>query len=322
MRHADSPWNGPSPLRSAHGSLFLGLGACPAVRRAFAICVLLGLGTLLSPAALAHGGHGGFAKSATAGDILVTLELSGAPLLVAGSELHLGFSLEVVSGGPASAVEDVRVRFEGPGGRVLSPEAEKETVGYFLVNVTFPERGSWNVTVTLLPRGSEASFDVDVHGASGYVIESENALKGALDVHLVNETLELGLIVTDWKTGFPAPYASDAVARVSRWTNDHATKLDERIVPLEATGNGRFVLREPFRAPGMHHVFVRSATLGLDFDDRPWIDVLAVTEEEAPAYGLRVPRESPLGPLLGLLAALAVAASALPRRAGGSARGR
>lgn len=292
------------------------------MRRALVPCVLVVLSLALVEPALAHGGHGGFSKSATAGDTLVTLELSGAPLLVVGSELHLGFSLELASGGPARAVEDVHVRFKGPGGSVLEPPVEKETTGYFLVNATFPERGTWNASVILLPAGSEASFDVDVYGASGYVIESENALNGAPDVHLVNETLDLGLVVTDWRTGFPAPYASDATARVSRWTNDHATKLDERIVPLAAVGNGKLVLREPFRAPGMHHVFVRSATLGLDFEDRPWIDVLAITQEEAPAYGLRVPRESPLASLVGFLASLAIAASAFPRSARGFPRAR
>lgn len=268
-----------------------------------------------APGAAAHGGHGGFSQGQAVGDNYVGLELPTAPFPLTGTPLNMGVIVSKMSGQVARDVEGIAVNFTGPANQSLAPPARSEVPGYYTVNVTFPSTGAWRSVVTLLPSGLQTKYSFEVYGPSPYVIASAKAETETGDAYLVGTKPDVQLLVTDWRTSMPGPSPSDATARVERWTDDHATKLSEKVAPLVPAGPGRLDLREPFDEPGMYHVFVQSPTLKLAYDDRPYVHVYAVAPDRASEFGLEAPKETPSTGVLVALGTLAGVALARRERA-------
>lgn len=289
----------------------------------FAIAAALAVLAAGLPAADAHGGHASFAQMKITPDKTryVTLEIPDAPFPIAGMLHTVNFVLMNASGNRPVTDETVHVVLTSPTNQTQEHTLAPEDVmlGAYVARLVFDEQGAWRGNVTVLPANQSVELEFLVYGPSPYVVNSLNAETSVGDTYVTGRLASVPLEVTHVETGAPAPAASDATALVERWTDDHKTLLDAREVPLEDGGPGMLYLNTTFELDGMYHVFVASPTLGLAYEDRPYVHVYAVNETRARELGMDLDDAETPAPgaawLLGV-AGLAAAARRLRGRHG------
>lgn len=246
------------------------------------------------PMAGAHGGgHGGYQASKLAGDHYVTLEMSDTPLLTANSLQSVAIFVLSADGSANTTSEGVHVVFTAPdNGTVENVTLTDGFAGRYTTRTIFSHEGTWTANITVLPDNASAEFAFPVYADNPYVYESPEAEERS-GMYVIGRSVSVPITVTYLESGRPAPEASDATALLERWTEDHQTKLDEREVPLRTDGEGRLILQTTFEETGMYHLYVATPTLGLEYDDRPYIHLYGITPEKAREFGLEEARESP-----------------------------
>lgn len=279
--------------------------------RRLSLLLILLLLVAAAPAA-SHGGHEGFQQTKVVGDQYLTLEIPNVPFPTAMTRHDLNAVVGAYDPTAAENVTAIDLTLTSPANETRNIRLENPTYGIFNKPIIFETQGTWRANATLEPGNTSAEFTFEVYGPSPYVVTSPTADGPDGDIFVIGKPARLQLDATSMATGLPAPEATDATARVERWTDDHKTKLGETIVPLQSGGEGVLVLEHTFDEANMYHVFVASPTLELDYDDRPYIHVYVVTPERARELGIET-AEVP-APALGLVLALAATAAVLIRR--------
>lgn len=192
------------------------------------------------------------------------------------------------------------------------PHAARETVpGTYAVELALPRTGVHDV-VWEFPAsdGARATWNATVTvyrdlGVATVPAEAEADL-------YANTTATIGIKVVNATTGEPDPRVEDVVLRLERWSDDHKVMLGSDEHAAAARDDAWWVTAR-IGDPGMLHIKVGSKSLGMGFDDTPYIHQYVLPAELAPKPPVDDERPAPVAPLAAL-AALALAGAAARRR--------
>lgn len=284
--------------------------AMAAMPKTSPLVVALLLGALLVAAApaQAHAGHGGFNQTKPAGPYYISIEVPDAPFPLAGTPLTLAVSVSNLSDWSPVEVERLDAVLTGPQGQTVEVPAFDDEGAVHSAKVEFPSKGAWTATVTVDGNVS-ADFSFEVYGPSPYQVTMVEDLTSG--IYVVGRPLRAEFDVTTVRNSLPGPEVPDATARVEWWNEDHTQKLGEKEVPVQPAGKGRLVLETTLDEVGMYHVVFRAPSLEIDYGDRPYTHLYAVTPERARELGILEEDQNALPVPGGALAAAATALAAL-----------
>lgn len=272
------------------------------------VVLLAGIVAVLSIAPFA-GAHGGSHVSFQQKLVDATLVRFGLDAPVVQAETPIPVVIELADSTTGEAPRDVAptVTATGPAGaRFEVPVQAGAAPGAFTGNATFPARGVWNVSVAIDGASEPATFTAEVFPRSDWIVESAAA---QTDVYYAGD-VRLPIQIYDLRTrDLATPVPGDAVARVEKWTDDHATKINERTERLTPSGTPGEVVLETTLESGMHHIFVGAPSLGFAPGDRPYVHLYVLPADENPDAAKRdTPLPGPAALAIALLAGAVLAA--------------
>lgn len=249
-------------------------------------------------------GHGtAYDRHLWLGDEPVLVEIHGAPFPVAGEHLSLQVILPLRHPDDAP---DIKAYLTAPNGTHGEPEALRPADGRHTLAVRFAEPGAWSVTVLVEGRPLEDSFEVRPAGLVFVTPDERLASAGAL---VVGEPERLTLRAQDLH-GREVAAATDVVARVETWDASGERLLDVQEMRAARTGPGIYEVSNTWAEPGLVRATLASEAWGLSHEDRPPVEILVVSREEAAIYAGAEPAQEV--PFLGFgLTILGCAAGAL-----------
>ena len=272
---------------------------------------LLCLWVVAVPAAGAHGGEQEYEQTLQVPGGTAFLSLQGPPFPMSKSPMTLWLGYTAYDNGTKAT--EAKVVFIAPDNS--TSERPVNRLGeWFSGMAGFPTNGTWRVNVTYLPMNLSVEYVVPVRDPVTWIVSFPEDAPGA-GLAPLNVSTSIGFDVMSWQAGFPAPRVDDATARVERWTDDHGTKLGERIERLDGRV-GRLTWNTTLTEAGMYHVFVASPTLELEYDDLPYTHIYAVSLERYNEFLGIAPsvNEAPALSSLAIVAVLGGLAFAYARR--------
>lgn len=269
------------------------------------VCVAAALAV---PLAAAHGTA--YDRQLWLDDEPILVELHGAPFPIAGETLSLQVILPLRHPDDATPVEAF---FTAPNGSAGEPQEMRKFDGRYSLSARFPVEGSWTVTVRVDGKTLEDAFQVRPGGLAFFTADDRLASLGAL---VAGEPARLSMRVTDLH-GRDVPAATDVVARVETWDPSGARLVDAQEMPAARVGEGVYEVARTWDEPALVRATLASAAWDLEHGDRPALEILVVTPEEASVYRTQEPaKQIPAAGFALTIAACAAGALALAWRRG------
>lgn len=262
--------------------------------RVFALALALAF-ALAVPAA-AHSTVQEDTESAAVGPYF--LYFSTSPSIVYASEPYL--ATVSVTHRDFQPAGDLEVRAVSEGFAFGFREGSKGTYTASLETAT---PGKRNVTLEIPSSNGTVRWNVSVAVYPDLGVEIQPA--NATDDAFVGSPTDVAVLILDRASGAPDTRATDARFRIERWSDDHKTMFGSEEVDARNV-EGAWVVTTTFEEVGMRHVRVASESLGMGFEDAPYIHLYVLPADARPVPP--APKESPLAVVL-VLAALALAAA-------------
>ena len=184
--------------------------------------------------------------------------------------------------------------------------------GSYGAPLRFSEQGTFDATWEF-PRadGTPGTWNVTINVYRDLGIQAVPAQAEA-DLY-ANRTATVGVMVLNTTTYAPDPRVEDVVMRFERWSDAHDVLQGATEHPATFR-DGAWWVTTDIRGKGMLHIKLASRSLGMGFDDTPYIHQYVLPEDLAPGAEEDAPaNEAPLAPA-GAVAALVLVALARRRR--------